>query len=213
MKGYRITFTIALVALVIGSVLLDRGRDGIILQLAQSLADTDNAVAIRDARRDNSRASAMKGGSAGSRLTAQEVRQLLAAHNAARAEVGTSPLVWSESLALYAQEWADHLASTIRRLEHRPHSGKWKQKHGENLFMGTVGYYGVANAVAAWENEKHAYHGQAIEMSNFYAYGHYTQLVWKNTRTLGCARAQGGGNMIVVCNYDPPGNIVGHTPY
>ncbi|MCK9226518.1 MAG: CAP domain-containing protein [Syntrophorhabdaceae bacterium] len=213
MKGNRIAFTIALVTLVIGFVLIDRGRDDTILRLTQSLADTDWTAAVRDTRPDNSRAQRMKGPRAGSRLTAQEVRHLLSTHNAARAEVGASPLVWSDSLALYAQEWADHLASTTIRLEHRPHSGRWKQKHGENLFMGTAGYYGVADAVAAWENEKYAYHGQAIDMSNFYAFGHYTQLIWKNTKSLGCARAENGGNMIVVCNYDPAGNIVGHTPY
>jgi pathogenesis-related protein 1 len=155
----------------------------------------------------------MKGGSTGSRLTAQEVRQMLAAHNAARTEVGASPLVWSKNLAVYAQEWADHLASAAGRIEHRPYSGRWKQKYGENLFMGTAGRYGAADAVAAWESERSAYHGEAIDMSRFYAYGHYTQMIWKNTRSLGCAKAQSGGNMIVVCNYDPPGNVVGHTPY
>ena len=155
----------------------------------------------------------MKGGSVGSRLTTKEVRQVLAAHNRARAEVGTSPLVWSEKLAVYAQEWADHLASTSRRMEHRPRSGKWKQEHGENLFMGTTGYYGVADAVAAWEREKSAYHGQTIDMSTLHAYGHYTQLVWRSTKRVGCAKIECGGNLIIVCNYDPPGNVLGQIPF
>jgi pathogenesis-related protein 1 len=146
-------------------------------------------------------------------LTAQEVRQLLAAHNTARAEVGTAPLVWSDGLARYAQEWADHLASTRCGIEHRPSSGKWKREHGENLFMGTAGYYGVSDAVAAWEKEKSAYHGEAIDMSNFYSCGHYTQLIWGNTRSIGCAKAQCGSNVIIVCNYDPPGNILGRRPH
>ncbi|HBL23649.1 MAG TPA: hypothetical protein DDZ40_05990 [Deltaproteobacteria bacterium] len=186
--------------MIIGFVLLDRGRDGTILQLAQSRADAGKRVAVRDAF-------------PGSRLAAQEVRQLLATHNAARAEAGVGPLVWSGSLALYAQKWADHLASTGCRLEHRPYSGTWKQKYGENLFMGTAGRYSVTDAVAAWRSEKSAYHGEAIDMSNFYAYGHYTQLIWRSTTGVGCAGVECGGNMIVVCNYDPPGNIVGSTPY
>jgi len=194
MKECKITFVVVLVALILGFVLLDRGRDGTILQLARARADAGQRIV-------------------GSRLTAQEVRQLLAAHNAVRAEAGVGPLVWSGSLALYAQEWADHLASTVRRLEHRPYSGTWKQKYGENLFMGTAGRYSVTDAVAAWRSEKSAYHGEAIDMSNFYAYGHYTQLIWRTTRGVGCARVECGGNMIVVCNYDPPGNVVGSTPY
>ncbi len=132
----------------------------------------------------------------------QHARRLALAH-----------LVWSDKLALYAEEWADHLASTRRRMEHRPHSGKWKQEYGENLFMGTAGHYGVSDAVAAWEREKSAYHGEAIDMSNFYSYGHYTQLIWRNTRSIGCAKVECDGNVIIVCNYDPPGNIVGRRPY
>jgi pathogenesis-related protein 1 len=213
MKARRITFVIILGVLIIGSVLLGRGRDGIRLRLAESRADTGESNVIRDARRDNSGTPGLKGRSAGSRLTAQEVRQLLAAHNAARAEVGTPHLVWSDKLALYAQEWADHFASTKRRMEHRPHSGKWKQEYGENLFMGTAGYYGVSDAAAAWEREKSAYHGEAIDMYNFYSYGHYTQLIWRNTRSIGCAKVECDGNVIIVCNYDPPGNIVGRRPY
>jgi hypothetical protein len=37
--------------------------------------------------------------------------------------------------------------------------------------------------------------------------GHFTQLVWRATTELGCARAQCGGIDVVVCQYDPPGNV------
>jgi len=154
-----------------------------------------------------------KGRSIGSRLTSLEVGQLLASHNRARAEVGIAPLQWSDVLAAYAQEWADHLASTSRRMEHRPHSGRWKQEHGENLFMGTDGYYDVADAVITWEREKLAYDGRAIDQSNVHACGHYTQLIWRNTKRIGCAKVRCAGNVIVVCNYDPPGNVIGQTPF
>ncbi|MHB8110933.1 MAG: CAP domain-containing protein [Syntrophorhabdaceae bacterium] len=207
-----VSFAVTLVALAVFCVLVGRGQDGTILQTGEAWADAHETIVTSDARRDNSRTPGMKGAIAGSRLTVQEVRQLLAAHNAARAEVGTSALTWSASLALYAQEWADHLASTVRRMEHRPHSGKWKQKYGENLFMGSAGHYGSIDAVALWKTEKSAYHGEAIHMSNFSAYGHYTQLIWRNTRSIGCGKAQGDGNMFVVCNYDPPGNVLGQVP-
>jgi hypothetical protein len=33
------------------------------------------------------------------------------------------------------------------------------------LFMGTAGYFGVADAVKSWENEKQYYHGQTLDHS------------------------------------------------
>ena len=40
--------------------------------------------------------------------------------------------------------------------------------------------------------------------------GHFTQVVWKNSKELGVGRAQGkDGKWIVVCNYSPAGNFVG----
>jgi pathogenesis-related protein 1 len=151
--------------------------------------------------------------SIGSDLTVQEVEALLQAHNKARAEVGVSPLRWSKELAIYAQAWAAHLASAECRLEHRPRSGTWKQVYGENLFMGTAGYYDVADAVKAWEGEKTYYSGEPLNYSNWKDSGHYTQVVWKDTTHVGCAKAECKGNMLVVCNYDPPGNVLGQKPY
>jgi pathogenesis-related protein 1 len=149
----------------------------------------------------------------GSNLTVGEVEALLQAHNKARAEVGVGPLRWSKEIAVYAQEWANHLASTTCQLEHRPRSGTWKQAYGENLFMGTAGYYNVADAVKAWEGEKTYYSGEPLDSSNWKDSGHYTQVVWKDTTHVGCATAECKGNMLVVCNYDPPGNFLGQKPY
>lgn len=88
-------------------------------------------------------------GPIGSRLKADEKRVLISLHNKARGDAGVGPIVWSKNLAAYAQSWADHLASTNCRMEHRPHSGQWKQTHGENLFMGVKGYHGAVDAVQA----------------------------------------------------------------
>lgn len=152
-------------------------------------------------------------GSIGSRLSSEEVRTLLALHNRVREEVGVGPLAWSAGLAIYAQSWADHLASTSCRMEHRPRAGRWKQIYGENLLMGKTGHHGVADAVRAWEREKHLYHGAALNQSNWHPSGHYTQMVWRTTRLIGCAKSKCRDNVIVVCNYDPPGNVLGQKPY
>lgn len=214
---WKILFVPAIVVLILGPVSPGRsqGRTGLetVPRWSESQAATGKTAVNRHALRSNSDPARMRGESIGPHLTPQEVRQLLASHNRARAEVGLAPLVWSDGLAMYAHEWADHLASTSRRMEHRPYSGRWKQEHGENLFMGTAGYYGVADAVAMWEREKSVYDGGPIAESNVHACGHYTQLVWRNTKRIGCAKVECAGNVIIVCNYDPPGNVLGRTPY
>ncbi len=152
-------------------------------------------------------------GMAGSDLTLAEKRQLLLEHNRVRAEVGVGPLVWSERLADHARQWAEHLAASGCRMEHRPAAGAWAGPYGENLFTGTAGYYGVADAVQAWESEKSFFHGETLTSSNWHPAGHYTQLVWKKTREIGCGKAACQGRIIIVCNYDPPGNVLGEKPY
>lgn len=59
-------------------------------------------------------------------LVAQE---LVATHNAARALVGSPPLLGSPALARVAQRWADHLLM-MRALAHQTNS-----PYGENLLL------------------------------------------------------------------------------
>ncbi len=123
------------------------------------------------------------------------------------------PLVWSQSLAAHARQWAEHLAASGCRLAHRPATGAWAGPYGENLFTGTAGYYGVIDAVRAWESEKRFYRGEALDSSNVAQVGHYTQLVWRDSRQVGCGKAECQGRVIIVCNYSPPGNVLSETPY
>ena len=39
--------------------------------------------------------------------------------------------------------------------------------------------------------------------------GHFTQLVWKDSKFVGFGYARKGGKTFVTANYDPPGNYVG----
>ena len=41
------------------------------------------------------------------------------------------------------------------------------------------------------------------------ATGHFTQVVWVASRKLGLGVARGNGKVVVVANYDPPGNLRG----
>ncbi|MFH2123172.1 MAG: CAP domain-containing protein [Pseudomonadota bacterium] len=149
----------------------------------------------------------------GSCVIQPEVEKIVFLHNKIRAEVGVGSLRWSEELAVYAQRWADYLATSRCGIEHRPGSGKWRQEYGENLFIGTASHYGTSDAVTAWAKEKANYRGGAIQASRVADIGHYTQMVWRDTREIGCGTGLCRGNLIVVCNYDPPGNFLRQKPY
>jgi len=147
------------------------------------------------------------------RLERDEVKTLIAEHNRVRSDVGVGPVGWSDEIAHYSMAWAEHLAQSGCSMKHRPRSGKWKQQYGENIFIGTAGYYGMADAVIAWESEKKDYKYGPIDEKTWHPAGHYTQVVWRSTKTIGCGKSLCNGNMIVVCNYDPPGNYLGEKPY
>lgn len=153
--------------------------------------------------------------SSGSRIPLSEAEKIVNLHNTIRAEVGVGPVRWSEKLAGYAQQWADHLASSRCGMEHRPRARKGQEEYGENLFIGTARHYGTSDAVRAWAAEKSKYHGSALQLqsSHWADAGHYTQIVWQDTTQIGCATGLCKGKLIVVCNYDPPGNFLGQKPY
>ncbi|MFP2770122.1 CAP domain-containing protein [Oceanisphaera sp. KMM 10153] len=140
-------------------------------------------------------------------LSVDERQGLLAYHNRVRAEVGTPPLRWSAAASAQAERWARVLAGRCD-IEHSQGSG-----FGENLFMGTLGFYDELDGVKAWEEEKRDYNGQPLSRSLAPRVGHYTQMIWPATRELGCAISVCSNNMILVCNYYPPGNYLGESAY
>lgn len=215
---FYITFAIVFLPITLNFTLSNSGQDKpasrTIPQFVEWNVDTTTAIAKSDnLRKSNTDTTIIDRSSIGSNLSLQEVQELLRHHNKVRGDVGVGPVTWSKKLAIYAQEWANQLASTNCKLKHRPDAGKWKLEYGENLFMGTIGYYDVANAVKAWESEKQYYRGQTLNPSNWHDSGHYTQMVWKNSKRIGCGKVECNDKIIVVCNYDPPGNILGQKPY
>jgi uncharacterized protein YkwD len=132
-------------------------------------------------------------------------RDMLAAHGAVRARVGMAPLTWSDRLAARSQDWADTLLAR-RQFVHRPNS-----TYGENLFEITGATASPAQVVNAWAAESRNYDYRSNRCRG--VCGHYTQIVWGDTKEVGCAVARGRGREVWVCNYDPPGNWVGKRPY
>lgn len=140
-------------------------------------------------------------------LSTHSARQILAAHNSYRHQVGTPALTWSERLAARAQQWATYL------IEEGRYGLRRDGLFGENLFeiTGSSPAASPEDVVAAWASEKSSYHRDTNICTG--RCGHYTQVVSQGSRLLGCGTARNRTREVWVCNYDPPGNIVGERPY
>jgi uncharacterized protein YkwD len=140
--------------------------------------------------------------------------RILAAHNRERDSLNIAPLRWNESLAASAQLWANHLAAT-GSFEHAPERASDPQ--GENLWAGTKNAFALESRVGAWIREK-KFFKQGIFPQNSTTgriedVGHYTQLIWRDTRDVGCATATGREEEVLVCRYSSAGNYVGEAVF
>ena len=147
-------------------------------------------------------------------LPASFDQRILAAHNWERMRLGLEPLSWNDALAGSAKAWADHLAAT-GRFEHAPEDGQAPE--GENLWAGTRGYYSPEEMVEAWTREKRFFRPGLFPDNSTTGevedVGHYTQMVWRATTQIGCAKATGTREDILVCRYSEAGNYIGERPF
>jgi uncharacterized protein YkwD len=132
-------------------------------------------------------------------------KDILARHNELRAKHDAAPLKWSPAVEKVAQDWAN----TIARADSMRH--RQPNKYGENIFW-ISGREATGVMVAdSWYDEIKDYHFNRPGFSM--DTGHFTQVVWKDTKEIGCAAAKSSaGGTYVVCNYNPPGNYSGRFP-
>lgn len=127
-------------------------------------------------------------------------------HNNYRALHGVPPLTLSKTLNKYAEEWAKKLAAEDSFRHRSDH------KYGENIFMqwsSSSSFKIKGNApVESWYSEIKD-HTFGIDRPGSGS-GHFTQVIWKESKQLGVGKARSkSGKILVVCNYDPPGNLLG----
>lgn len=149
--------------------------------------------------------------------------QFLRAHNEARAAVGVPPLAWNATIALDAQRYAGELRASC---EARP-VWAWGTDgvYGRNLYRGSGPRVRAgADASARWAEGARWYDrdGDSCAAPPGRCCGEYTQMVWRATTQIGCARrlcrCLGDTcplelDTVAVCEYYPPGNIAGQRPY
>lgn len=119
-----------------------------------------------------------------------EMTAVLKKHNDLRNKHGAQPLVWDSNLA----HEADELASSCR-MRHDAQGNV-----GQNLYQGG----NPVSGVQSWYDENQSFRYGRSDYSS--STGHFTQIVWKDTKKIGCAYKCS----ILVCNYFPAGNIMGN---
>ncbi len=148
-------------------------------------------------------------------LTGDEQQRMIDAHDAARAAVVPVPpeplpkMTWSEDAAAVAAAWAARCV-----FEHNAERGE----RGENLAFFSANLDSTPEmAVQGWADEAAFYDYDANTCEDGQQCGHYTQVVWRDTTRVGCAKADctidGFEGVTWVCDYEPPGNFVGERPY
>ena len=146
-------------------------------------------------------------------VTAQndDADYMVNAHNEVRAAVGVGPVTWDPIVAAYAQSFAEK-----RRADCQPILSPEGGPYGENIFRAPRTEWNAIDAVIYWASGKQYYDHATNTCSapTGESCGEYLNLVWRDTKTIGCGAVVCDGNagVFVICGYSPP-HMVGQIPY
>ncbi|KAJ5553969.1 PR-1-like protein [Penicillium frequentans] len=136
--------------------------------------------------------------------------KVLYTHNVHRANHSAPNLGWDQSLADAAHVWAF-------TCQFRYNTDMLPDGYGQNL-AGSAPTASLAQHISEfWYDDElrnfDPYYGQATPGGDLSTYGHFTQVLWKDTTKVGCAtvdcRGSALGMWYTVCNYFPRGNVLG----
>lgn len=132
--------------------------------------------------------------------------EFLDTHNEYRRKHGVPPLTLSRKLNKYAEEWAKILVKK-GKMEHRD-----QNDYGENIYFAWSSDPNFkvtgADPVDKWYSEikDHTFGREPKSLAS----GHFTQVIWEDSKEVGVGMAKSKeGQIYVVANYYPPGNVVG----
>ena len=147
-----------------------------------------------------------------------DTKEMVSAHNSIRNALQLRPLEWSDVLAQSAYTWTLELIKNECRMQHE--SGI---PYGENIYISWTTNStqkalldSPSEVVKRWSSEVSDYDYIKNTCRGNAKCGHYTQIVWRNTRKVGCAvqtcTTATRITDVWVCRYDPAGNN-GLYPY
>ncbi|XP_007483869.1 peptidase inhibitor 16 isoform X2 [Monodelphis domestica] len=150
-------------------------------------------------------------------LNEEEKQMMVELHNLYRSQVSPPAanmlnMKWDEDLAAFAKTYASKCVWG---------HNKDRGRRGENLFAITEGEMDLQLAVEQWYNEHEHYNLSNATCAEGQMCGHYTQVVWAKSERIGCGshfceKLEGVMETnvhVLVCNYEPPGNVKGQKPY
>eukprot|EP00397_Hematodinium_sp_SG-2012_P015260 GEMP01015536.1.p1 GENE.GEMP01015536.1~~GEMP01015536.1.p1 ORF type:complete len:504 (-),score=55.44 GEMP01015536.1:1285-2796(-) len=156
-------------------------------------------------------------------------------HNYYRCLHDTAPFTYSMNLQKYAEDWCPHSAKLIKVAGRPPRLKLFHEKEvrpespgakfGENLSISGSSVVTAldtlvvssGNAASGWYIEIEFWeNGEWSPASGFVdtpMIGHMTQMLWKGTTEVGCARCHiNSSGTAVVCKYNAHGNVSGRFP-
>ncbi|XP_025202336.1 uncharacterized protein LOC112599595 isoform X1 [Melanaphis sacchari] len=133
----------------------------------------------------------------------QLYKDSLKLHNDYRLKHGSGPLTLNKMLCRNALTWAKTLAKDDKFI-HQPDN-----PFGENLFsIWSSNQVTARDAICNWYKAGKDY--DYSREPRIIKSGQFTQLVWKGSHSMGIAMVKGkSGRIVIVANYNPPGNIMG----
>ena len=121
-----------------------------------------------------------------------------------RKECKVGGLTVSSDLEKIAQTHAEFLSKNPDRFYLHSQNEYKGTFLGENKYVGKDEDKFIWNALVKWAKES-----DILQIYKDYDYAlHLTQMIWKNTKYIGCGRACLSEDCYLVCNYHPPGNIL-----
>ncbi|GMH10113.1 hypothetical protein Nepgr_011954 [Nepenthes gracilis] len=133
--------------------------------------------------------------------------EFLATHNKIRAQYGEPPLTWSRKLARYARRYGAKIAVNCTMV----HSGGPLRREP---FWALRDRWTASMIVESWASEGEFYDKTKGCSLGLDECGHFTQIVWRGTKQVGCRRIQCQTKGIIgICVYDPPGNYDDESPF
>ncbi|KAL0483397.1 pathogenesis-related protein [Acrasis kona] len=101
-------------------------------------------------------------------------------------------------------------------MDHNPNRNNNAVYLGENIYASTADKAKPSDAVTYWINESKDYNYKTNTCAAGKVCGHYTQVVWRSSTKIGCARVKCSNikyGATILCNYEPGGNYNGQKPY
>ncbi|XP_072335932.1 peptidase inhibitor 16-like [Scyliorhinus torazame] len=148
-------------------------------------------------------------------LSEAEKEDLVHVHNTYRSQV-------PDASSMLRMNWDNDLAEMAAEYAQKCVWGHNKERGttGENLYVATSPL-NLKEAVKKWYSELTDYTYETMDCTPQKMCGHYTQIIWANSNKVGCSShscdevkgLEYKNLSLLVCNYLPPGNVVGEHPY